>query len=70
MNRFKLIMLSLMDDNMAHRKEAIIDSISKMNLQNLDEVEFDELWKNTNGHGGVSVNGNCSVCIEYMKTIN
>lgn len=67
MDRYRLIMLALMNDGMNHHKDAVINTISTMNLNELDEVEFDELWKNTNGHGGKDMDGFCSVCLEFLS---
>lgn len=69
MDRMKLIMLALMNDGMEHHKDAIIDSVSKINLDSLCEIEFNELWKNMNGHGGKSIDGHCSVCLDFLSTI-
>jgi len=67
MDRYRLIMLALMNDGMNHHKDAIINTVSTMNINELDEVEFDELWKNTNGHSGESRNGMCSVCLDFLS---
>lgn len=55
MDKVKLMMLALMNDKMCHHKDAIMHSVFLMNVNSLDEVEFDKLWKNTNGHGGKDI---------------
>lgn len=66
-DRSKLLILAMMSDNMAHHISAVTNSILKLNIDQLDEVEFDELWKNTNGHGGIDIDGKCSICLDFMN---
>lgn len=69
-DRYKMIVLALMNDNMLHHKDSITKTVAEMCLDGLDEVEFDELRKNINGHGGISVDGKCSICLGVLETTN
>jgi len=67
MDRTKLMMLALMNDCLAHHKDAIIHTVYELNIHNMEEAEFNELLQKTNGHGGKMTDGKCSVCLEFLQ---
>lgn len=67
LERNKLIILALMNDGMAHHKDAIENTICEMDIEHLSNEDFTKLLHSTKGHGGENIDRKCSICINFLK---
>lgn len=73
LERLKMLMLALMNDDspMQHHKTVItIETLTLAEAHRIWDIPdeaFKQLLESIRGHGGVSVDGKCSVCLAYSS---